>query len=261
MRSGFCRLSALLVGVLCAGSLWAAEMVLIIDDLGYNQERDTRALLLPGPVALSILPFTPYGRELAAFAHEEHKPVMLHLPMQPHGFTSKSPGSLNETMARERFLQSLRRSLAAIPHLQGVNNHQGSALTTLNRPMGWLMEELQRQQLFFVDSRTSAQSVAEQVALERGVPTARRDVFLDHTQTPEFIDQQFQQALRMAKRDGRVVVIGHPYPETLDYLEQQLPQLAAQGVRLVAPQQLVNTPIKLAGKSEDAIDQPLAELF
>ncbi len=242
------------VALLLGSGLWAlaaqaGELVLIIDDIGYNYERDTRALMLPGPVTLSILPFTPYGAELASFARAEDKPVMLHLPMQPDGLESKSPGNLVRGMAQAQFVASLRRSLDAIPHLIGVNNHQGSALTQDAEPMQWLMAELQQRQLFFVDSRTSAATVAAQMAERAGVPNSSRDLFLDHQQTPAFIHQQFQKAVALAQQRGRVVLIGHPYPETLDYLEAHLPELAAQGVRLVSPQQVVTAPRALAGRA------------
>ncbi len=86
----------------------------------------------------------------------------------------------------------------------------------------------------FLDSRTTAKSVALKQARAQGVPALRRHIFLDHFRTPpQFVRQQLEQAVRHAKRDGYAIAIGHPYPVTLATLEEQLPGLAEQNVQLV----------------------------
>ena len=156
-------------------------------------------------------------------------------------------GALTSDMNRQQLVAVLRQGLAALPDAIGVNNHMGSLLTQQAAPMHWLMAELDQQQLFFVDSRTSADSLAFAIAQDYSLPSLKRDVFLDHQRNSGFIESQFQQLLNIAKKRGRAIGIGHPYPETLAVLEKHLPLLKQQGVELVtisallAPQNLITS--------------------
>jgi polysaccharide deacetylase 2 family uncharacterized protein YibQ len=130
----------------------------------------------------------------------------------------------------------------------------GSELTQRPQQMNWVMEVLQARNLFFVDSRTSPKTVAASAAARHGIPHLSRHVFLDNERLAAAIDQRFQEALRRARREGLSVVIGHPYPETIAYLQQALPQLPAQGVRLASVSQVLGLPqaVQLASATEAA---------
>jgi hypothetical protein len=123
--------------------------------------------------------------------------------------------------------------LETVPYAQGVNNHEGSLGTSDPKLMGELMPLLHQHNLFFIDSRTSAATIAESSAHVAGVATARRNVFLDDEQTVEATKKQFALAIRDAKQKGSALAIGHPHPTTLDALAQMLPEAQRQGVRLV----------------------------
>jgi polysaccharide deacetylase 2 family uncharacterized protein YibQ len=127
-----------------------------------------------------------------------------------------------------------------VPYARGVNNHRGSLLTRHPGHMRWLMEEIGRQdEWFFVDSYTTHHSVALTVAREHNVPAARRDVFLDSSRDPASIERAFERLKAIARRDGAAIGIGHPFPETLDFLEAALPRLEAEGIRLVSLRDLL----------------------
>ena len=213
----------------------APRIALIIDDLGYRYDAGRRAIELPGPVACAILPATPRGRELAALAADSGKEVLLHLPLQAVNPASNGdPGGLHLDMSRQQFARAFGTSLADVPQATGVNNHRGSLLTRHPGHMGWLMEELSaRGELFFVDSYTTRHSVALELAREAGVPALRRDVFLDNERDPEAIARAFERLKRRARARGYAIGIGHPHAETLQFLEQALPALAAEGIELV----------------------------
>lgn len=210
-----------------------ARLAIIIDDIGYNLALGRRAADLQGDFTLAVLPFTPYGRELAERGHRQGKEIMLHAPMSNEQQLPLGRGGLYSGMSQVDFLAVLASDLADIPHVQGVNNHTGSQLTREAEPMAWLMAELKRRQLYFVDSRTTAKTLAEASAQAIGLAHARRDVFLDHSQAPEHIARQLQQALRLAKRNGSAIAIGHPHPETLKQLEMLPSLLASEQVQLV----------------------------
>lgn len=230
-------LRALLLGVLASWSslCWGAkvaDLFIVIDDVGNSRTLGQRTVDLPGPLNLAFLPFTPHARSLAQAAFLRGHDILLHAPMANEHGNALGPGALTANMDQAALQSTLRQSLAAIPHVQGVNNHMGSLLTQRAEAMEWVMQVVQDQQLYFIDSLTSAQSVAAQTARAQGIPTLKRDVFLDNELHTQALDQQFKQAIRIAKRRGYAVLIGHPYKETLDYLAKALPRLNEQGVRL-----------------------------
>ena len=208
-------------------------IVLILDDIGNSADLGRRAVALPGAVTYAVLPHTPHAASLAEQAHSLGKEIMLHAPMSNQAQFPLGPGALTDQLSRDEFMQTLADSIAAIPHLQGVNNHMGSALTERETQMTWVMETLREHDLYFVDSLTTPRSVAGRVAREHQVPTITRNVFLDNETTFENIDREFKRLLALAKKNGSAVGIGHPYIQTLEYLEQALPALAQTDIELV----------------------------
>lgn len=210
-------------------------IVLIIDDLGNWRSVGMRATSLPGPVACAVLPHTPFGSAIAERAHAAGKEVMLHLPLAPIQHDAIATGMISMDTTRAQLARIFSVNIDSIPHVVGVNNHMGSLLTQHPGHMTWLMSEMSdRGGLFFVDSYTSEASVAMKIAIENGVPSIRRDVFLDNVPTEVAIDREFERLKELARRNGMAVGIGHPYPATLAYLERVLPELAAEDIMLVS---------------------------
>ena len=191
--------------VLPAGN--PATLVIIIDDLGNRLKEGRQTVALPGRISVAVLPHTPHGARLAEEAYRAGKDVMLHAPMSTLDQRALGPGALTAELSELEFRNTLGMALASVPHAQGVNNHMGSGLTQQAEPMRWLMTELTERQLYFVDSRTHSATVA--AAAER---------FLD--------------AVEQARRRGIAVAIGHPYPETIAFLQAVLPGLESQGIHL-----------------------------
>ncbi len=233
------------LGLLGQAELQAAQpskpvVSVIIDDLGKRLDSGRRVLALPGPVACAFLPRAPYTRKLAEAAHTSGKEVMLHQPMDSVDGRRLDAGAVTLNMTRGEFAATVAANLAAVPHVQGINNHMGSLLTRHPGHMLWLMQELQRHTpLFFVDSRTTVATVARRLAWENGVPSTDRNVFLDNRLEDGELDYQFRRLLKLARKHGSAVAIGHPYPQTLALLEKRLPALARQGIRLVPVEELI----------------------
>lgn len=218
-----------------------ARIALIIDDVGYRLTEGRRAVTLPGPVAVAVLPGAPQAARLATAAHSSGKEVLVHLPLQASVDDGlDEPGSITLDTTREGFNRAFQRAVMQVPYARGVNNHRGSLLTRHPGHMRWLMEEIGEQDdWFFVDSYTTHRSVALTIAQEHDVPAARRDVFLDSSLDPASIEREFERLMAIARRDGAAIGIGHPFPETLDFLESALPRLEAEGVRLVSLRELL----------------------
>lgn len=241
--------AALLVALLVATPVPASDtaapprIAIIIDDLGHHLATGRRAVALPGPVVCAVLPHTPAGAALAALARQSGKEVLLHLPLQAvDPGNAAEPGGITLDMGRRHLADALADGLASVPYAVGINSHRGSLLTRHPGHMGWLMEEIGRRGLFFIDSYTTHRSVALMIAREAGVPSTRRDVFLDADPAPERIGAEFERLESIARQRGTAVAIGHPYPATLDFLEARLPDLAADGIELVALGELLRTP-------------------
>lgn len=208
------------------GSQQPVYISIIIDDIGYNLERDRQFVDIDAPLTLAILPHTPHAIQLANLAFTHDKEIMLHMPMSSVRGLSPGPGALNNKMAEQEFIQQVRKNLQSIPHMVGVNNHMGSQLTPSEPHMQWLMRELRASGVaYYIDSMTSRFSRARYSAQQTGIPTLRRDVFLDNIRSEQAIRVQFKRMLRIARQQGYAVAIGHPYDETWRVLEQELAKL------------------------------------
>lgn len=216
-------------------SRYGPELAIIIDDLGYDRPHADALLALPFPLTVSVLPHLPYSADIAEEAHRRGDQVLLHLPMESAGDEARPElTELRAGMKQEEVERLLEDMLQSVPHAAGVNNHQGSRSTADPQLMAELMPALRRRALFFIDSRTSVDTVAYDAAESAGVRAAYRNVqFLDDTPTRQAVLKQLELAERDAERKGWAIAIGHPHPATLAALEEALPRFRARGVRLV----------------------------
>ncbi|OQX86833.1 hypothetical protein B6D60_05365 [candidate division KSB1 bacterium 4484_87] len=221
------------------------RMVIIIDDFGYARDEVSNAFLsLNYPVTLSIIPGQRYSRELKNRAVAAQKEVMIHLPMEPLAGEVEHNGFTVMTQMRdEDIARRIEKAVEEIPEAVAVNNHMGSKATADSRVMDVVCRELKKYNLMFVDSRTTSKTVARKSAQRYRLPFLQRMVFLEGKDQREenYITQQFKKAVAIAKKKGYVVVIGHPYSETLHVLQRQLPALESQGVELVPVSRLEKT--------------------
>lgn len=223
-------------------------VAIIIDDIGYNRTQGLAALALPGDITYALIPYSPNALSFAKAAAAEQKEVMLHAPMSDILRRPVAKGGLTMGMDREAVLETLNTSIDSLPNVRGINNHQGSLLTQKTEPMQWVMEALKARDLYFVDSRTTHKSVAYQTANRYRVPALRRDIFLDHERNQAFLEQQFAQLMVIAKRRGYAVAIGHPYPDTIQFLSENLSRLEANGIKLLPVSKILQTSDNLAKK-------------
>jgi len=216
------------------------RIAIIIDDLGNRRKLGERAVALPGNVTLNILPFTPYAKHLASLARQTNKELMLHIPMEAMNARYPGEGGLYTSMDREQFNQTIDVNLSYVKGIKGVSNHMGSRLTQDGRMMGWFMSRLANyKNLYFVDSRTTKMSIAPDYARDNQISHTARDVFLDHIKTPKRMLKQWKYLIRLAKKEGSALAIGHPYPLTVKFLEQQLPDIELEAVKLVSVSELI----------------------
>lgn len=213
---------------------------IIIDDMGYRLNSGNRAINLPGELTYSFLPHAPHAISLSRSAHQQSKEVMLHLPMEAESGKKLGPGGLTECMTKQKFIETLESNLQSVPYAKGFNNHMGSLLTKSQFWMRRLMKEMSmNKKLFFVDSKTTSDSVALSVARAEGLQSITRDIFIDHEESNKFIYQQLKKLIKRARHKGTALAIAHPKKMTLSILEKWLPKLEAQGIKLVSVSKLI----------------------
>lgn len=243
----FHKNKALALFFLLVGSIYSytvsaeqATISIIIDDIGYRHQDDMLSLTLPGPVAYAILPHAPHTEKMAKIAALRKKEILLHQPMQAMKKNEYlGPGALTLNMTREEFLETLNINMSKVPNLIGVNNHMGSLLTRHPGHMQWLMETIKSNEQFYVDSLTSDDSVASRIAKENNIPYLTRDVFLDNKLDATYIRGQFMELIKVAKRNGSALGIGHPHPETTAVLAQVLKDVEKHGVKFIGLKSLI----------------------
>jgi polysaccharide deacetylase 2 family uncharacterized protein YibQ len=211
-----------------------ARLAILLDDLGSDRNAADAIFALHVPITLSVLPFHDHSREIAEEARKRGCGVMLHLPMQSLANESPEKEELRPGLSQAEVEAMVERMLEAVPEADGVNNHQGSQATANAALMEELMPVLRDAGMFYVDSRTTAATVAYDTAKRDGLKAAFRNVpFLDDVREKPAIKRQLQSALRGAREKGVAIAIGHPHPETLEALRELLPEARKAGVRLV----------------------------
>ena len=231
----------------------AAEIALIIDDMG-NKKQDALAFNLPSNVTFAILPNRPLSKTFSERADQQNREVILHMPMESLAGIKQEEGSLLVGMSADNMRSTLVDALKSVPFATGLNNHMGSRLTQLDEPMAVTMAFLLEHGLFFVDSRTTKYTLAEKIAYKTGVLTTKRDVFLDHQADLPSILRQFNRLIAIAKKQGKAVAIAHPYPQTLQFLQEYLPVIEEQGIRLVKLSDIVLETNRIAKSEAQILD-------
>jgi len=215
------------------------KIAIVIDDVGLDLKGSERAVKLPPFITLSYLPYATRLREQTKEARDDGHELLLHMPMEPIGHEDPGPGALLVDLPMRDLQQRFEVALASFTGFDGVNNHMGSKFTAYADGMNMVVDELQQRHLFYLDSRTSAQSLGKKIAEEKGLPTIGRDVFLDDEQSADTIQTQLEETERIAQRKGSVVAIGHPHAVTMEVLEAWIPEAQKRGFEFVPVGSLV----------------------
>ena len=216
------------------------RVAIILDDMGYDSLLAKRFLSLDAAFTYSVLPHSPLQNKIAKEARAKGFEIMLHLPMEPveYPVVDPGPGALLTSMPPDELIAQLEKNLAAVPFINGVNNHMGSKMTANSIQLNQIFSILKKRGLFFIDSRTSAESLCGPSARLLQVPFAERSVFLDHVQEPEKIRNQIRRLIRIAVHHGGAIGIGHPHTATYNVLRTMLPELKKK-IHLVPASQMV----------------------
>jgi polysaccharide deacetylase 2 family uncharacterized protein YibQ len=210
-------------------------IAIVIDDMGLDRRHTAQIVALAAPITVAYMPYAEQLDQQTAQAWRAGHELMVHMPMEPGNLAQNNPGpdALLLKNAADENMRRLRKNLNAFNGYMGINNHMGSAFTVNRAAVTPILQELKKQGVWFLDSKTDARSVAATVAGEIGLPYAARDVFLDNVNSKAYVLQQLHQTERVARQKGFAIAIGHPRSGTVQALAEWLPQLAQRNLTVV----------------------------
>lgn len=217
------------------------QVAIIIDDIGYDLGPVKELLKINADLTFAILPFCTYTREAAEMLHRAQRETLLHLPMEPDSYPREKPGNgaLFTDMNDEELVFQLEKDLAAVPYISGVNNHMGSKFMGDKKKLSLIFSKLKKKNLFFIDSRTSANTKAFAASEKVGLPVVARKIFLDNSRD---YNEIYNNLINIAKNNGDVspvIVVGHPYPETIRAINDAIKVIREKGISIVPVSQLI----------------------
>jgi polysaccharide deacetylase 2 family uncharacterized protein YibQ len=216
-------------------------LVFMIDDAGNNLRELEPFLRFPGPLTIAVLPGLPYSAEAARRIRAAGKEVFLHQPMEALGGQDPGPGAVYAGMPPEGIRAVIERNLAEIGPVAGMNNHQGSKVTMDEKAMETILALCRENHIYFLDSRTTAETAAPAAAERLGITIGERDVFLDNVQQRASMIRSVEDGLKRAEQRGRAVMIGHTWSgELASVLTELYPRLREQGYSLATVSRIMS---------------------
>jgi polysaccharide deacetylase 2 family uncharacterized protein YibQ len=217
---------------------------IIIDDIGYVPATADSLMNLGIPVTLSILPNRPYSTEIALRAKQRNFEVMMHLPMEPISYPDTDPGRGKILVGQNKNTQQQRveENISSIPYVRGVNNHMGSRAMTDVQTVQNVLEVIKKRGLFFIDSRTTADTIGYTIAENMNIPAGQRSVFLDSTDKADiqYSIEKLREVILRSKLQGSCIAVGHPSRETIEAIRRMIDEFRAEGIVLVFASELVS---------------------
>jgi len=215
-------------------------LVFVIDDAGNNLHELDPFLRIPFPLTIAVLPGLPNSSEAARRIRAAGKEVILHQPMEALGAQNPGPGAIYSNMNKDEIREILAENLAEVGPVAGVNNHQGSKITIDTEAMKTIIAFCRENNIYFLDSRTTAETAAPAAAHDLGIKIAQRDVFIDNEQNKNSMLKSIKGGLEKAQINGSAVMIGHAWsPDLAPLLAEQFPLLKNQGYTIKAASDII----------------------
>ena len=213
----------------------AGRVAIIIDDMGTNMQELKSLLSIDLPLTFSVIPSLAHAKGVAESAHGAGAEVMIHMPMEPEGYPKQRMEKIGLLLSMEdpEIIERVNGYFRTVPFAVGANNHMGSRFTKDAGKMEVVLKVLKVRGMFFVDSRTTPNSVGYQTARALGLKCAVRKVFLDNVQDEAAIGKQLAEVAALARKNGGAIAICHPHPSTIRVLKTMMPELVRSGISFV----------------------------
>jgi len=194
------------------------KLAIIIDDVSVKSHVEA-IHNLNLPLTMSFLPPSKYRPNSAILASKEEF-YMVHLPMEAKSFTKEEPFTLRVSDSQQEISDRIGKIKELFPDVKYINNHTGSKFTSNETAVNRLVNALNKLDIGFIDSRTTAETKVPKVMKNYGYKYVARDVFLDHHMEKDYVKKQIKQAIKLAKKHGTAIAIGHPHANTIIALHE-----------------------------------------
>ncbi|MEI0548763.1 divergent polysaccharide deacetylase family protein [Brachyspira intermedia] len=215
---------------------------IIIDDSGNTLDNTERYFSLANEynITFAVLPDSYHSIDFSYAAYSNNVNVILHIPMEGSDYFGEQT-LIRKGMNEDEVFRLLDYSFSKVPYAKGMNNHTGSVASSDESIVSYMLDYAKSNDKYFVDSYTVSDSLIYSMALEYGVRTARRSVFLDNERDYSSIMKQWRELIKLSKEYGVAVGIGHyQSEETLKILEDNLPLLIDEGITSVSITEILN---------------------
>ena len=209
------------------------RIAIVIDDWGYHLDNLEITRGIREPLTCAILPNLKNSRLVAQKLNKSGFEIILHLPMEPKEKCRLEKNTISTSMDAAQIRSILDQDLASILFAKGISNHMGSRITEDARVSALIIFEAKRRNLYFLDSFVTPKSVCASLAKRIKARFARRDIFLDNQDDPDYIKAQIVKLMDLAKEKGQAVGIGHDRKNTLRVLKESIPQLVKAGYKFI----------------------------
>jgi polysaccharide deacetylase 2 family uncharacterized protein YibQ len=222
-------------------SIGLRKIAIVIDDFGYrNDDVSDGFLKINANLTYAIIPGHNYSTSFGEKAANAGYEVIVHMPMENTGKTyGEEKFVLMTDMDSETIKRRINNAFFQIPTAIGMNNHQGSKASADQHVMSNVAKVIKEKGLFFLDSRTTVETVIVTTMEVFGVPTAKRNIFLDNEDSELEIRTQLEKLVKKAERDGSSIGIGHAKRNTLSVLKAEIPKLQKRGFKFVFVSEMV----------------------
>ncbi|MFT8321856.1 MAG: divergent polysaccharide deacetylase family protein [Bacillus sp. (in: firmicutes)] len=203
-------------------------LAIVIDDFGNNMKGTEEMLNLPVPITAAIMPFLSTSKEDAKLAHKKGHEVIVHLPLEPKKGKKSwlGPGAITTDLSDKEIRKRVRKAIKSIPYAVGMNHHMGSKATEDERVMRIILEECQKNNLYYLDSKTTGNSVIKKLAEEMHVPYLENNLFFDHVYSNQYIVKQANKLAHELDKQDQLIAIGHvgiSGPTVVSVLKEYIP--------------------------------------
>ncbi len=232
----------LIMQILILKKISARKIALIIDDAGYDRNNLSKFLDIGIPLTVAILPGETYSKQIASEAINQGCQIILHLPLEPYGYPEINPGSHAALtgMTNKQIRNLVKDNINSVPGICGVNNHMGSKFTANQKKMEEVIKVIGEHNLFYIDSKTSSDSVGYSTARRLGVKTAEREIFIDNKNNIDYVKTQLRKLASLAIKNGQAIGIGHFQKEMTPLaIKEIISEFKKQNIEFVFVSELV----------------------
>ncbi len=211
------------------------KIALIIDDIGYfDNDLSDSFFNLPKEITFSVIPGHRFSKTLARKINKLNHDLLIHLPMEPLNYRGDEKQYIIMTgMNRNEIENRINKAINELPQAIGINNHMGSKATSDLETMNKIARVIINKELLFIDSYTYNRSIAYKIMKKHDIPTAKRDIFIDNEDRPDYISERIDKLVQLAIKNGKAIGIGHAKKNTLLMLQKKIPDIISNGIIFV----------------------------